>query len=49
MYMFQWKKANKDTVVKKKESGVNIWNLLWLPRPLINLTDQANISTFPNT
>ena len=35
----------------RPENSVNNWNLLWLSRPLIIGTDQANIeiSTFPNT
>ena len=35
----------------RAEDSVNIWNLLWLSRPLIVRTDEANIQirTFPNT
>ena len=35
----------------RPENIVNIWNLLWLSRRLINYTEQTSIyiSTFPNT
>ena len=35
----------------RAENSVNIWNLLWLSRPLIVWTDQGKIliSTFPST
>ena len=34
----------------QQQNSVNIWNLLWLSRPLITCTEQIGIyiSTFPN-
>ena len=49
-YKFRRKLQSPGIPIWRPENSVNIWNLLWISRPLIISTDQTSIyiTTFPN-